>query len=255
MTDTKKIAEKVWKAVKTTLVDAKKRNKERTSPWRVSQMANIAYDDNSTWTERKGWVTNGYIIKVEEKEIAKVTSKYDLTNISNELYTIVSENKKIKGWGGLVAVTEKVTFGLYDNFNLIVKVSLADAVCKEYKSLMNYINKFGVSTYGGNVNLGEYRLFSAAMGGKRGRLWDEYGERMFLDNEPKRCVKFLEELRNNRGTKDTMKCTFGNEDYIDEMERKHSEYYEIECEGERRNYLLVEISTPSGKVKFSKKIF
>lgn len=256
MTDTKKIAEKIWKAVKATLADAKKRNnKDKTNPWRVSQMAEISYYDTPTWIEGKGWIPNGYIIKVEGKEIAKVTSKYDFKMISDELSTLVAENKKVKGWGGLVAISEKVSFGLYDNFNLVIKVSLADAVCKEYKSLMNYINKFGASNYGGKVNLGEYRLFSAAMGGKRGRLWDEYGERRFLDNKPKKCAEVLDTLRKVRGTKDIMTCRYGEENYIDDFERKHSEYYEVECEGEKRHYLEIVIKTQNGKVKMQEKIY
>lgn len=256
MTDTKKIAEKIWKAVKATLADAKKRNnKDKANPWRVSQMAEIFWYDDTTWIEGKGWVTNGYIIRVEGKEIAKVSSKYDLNKISDELSTLIRENKKVKGWGGLVAISDMVSFGLYDNFNLVIKVSLADAVCKEYKSLMNYINKFGVGVYGGKVNLGEYRLFSAAMGGKRGRLWDEYGERRFLDNKPKRCAEVLNALRKMRGTKDIMTCKYGEENYIDDFERKHSEYYEVECEGEKRHYLEIVIKTPNGKVKMQEKIY
>jgi hypothetical protein len=93
------------------------------------------------------------------------------------------------------------------------------------------------------------------MGGKRGRLWDEYGERVFIDNKPRKCARLLEELRKARGTKDTMTCKRGEENYIDEEERRYSEYAEIECEGEKRKYLLITIKTPSGKVKYETKIY
>ena len=139
--------------------------------------------------------------------------------------------------------------------NIVQKVCLADAPCSEYKSLMNYINKFGTGRYGGKVNLGNYELFAAAKGGKRGYLWDEHGERMFLDNRPKASAKYLGEIRTARGTKDTMTCIFGEEDYIDEEERRYSEYAEIECEGEHRKYLRVTIKTPTGRVKYDQKIF
>ena len=93
------------------------------------------------------------------------------------------------------------------------------------------------------------------MGGKRGVLWDEYGERIFLDNKPKKCARLREELRKARGAKDTMICEWGEENYMDEEERRDSAYHEVECEGEKRKYLHIIIKTPAGKVKYDAKIY
>ena len=109
--------------------------------------------------------------------------------------------------------------------------------------------------WGRKMELGNFELFSAAMGGKRGRLWDEYGERLFLDNKPKKCAKILEELRKMRGSKDTMLCKRGEENYIDPIDQRYSEYHEVECEGEKQKYLQITIKTPQGKVKYQQRIY
>lgn len=251
--DIKKAAEKLFNSTKKRLADARKNNKENKGVWnRMSQMT-----DYSIW-ERTAKGEKTYVIKMFDTDIVTdIKYKWDVENIFKEFGKLLDAQKNVKGWGGLSYTKKKYSFSYNwgDSVDFIDKVSLADAVCKEYKSLMNYINKFGVSKYGGKVNLGEYRLFSAAMGGKRGVLWDEYGERMFLDNAPKKCQRILDTLRGKRGTKDKMLCTFGSENYIDETDRRYSEYHEVECEGEKRSYMLIEISTPSGKVKYTDKIY
>jgi hypothetical protein len=93
------------------------------------------------------------------------------------------------------------------------------------------------------------------MGGKRGRLWDEHGERLFLDNKPKKCARLLEELRKARSTKDIMTCEYGEENYLDPEEQRYSEWAEIECEGEKRRYLRIIIKTPTGRVKYDGKLY
>jgi hypothetical protein len=93
------------------------------------------------------------------------------------------------------------------------------------------------------------------MGGKRGRLWDEYGDREYLDHDAERCAGFLAELRKYRGTKDLMVCEKKEENYIDPVDRAYSEKYEIECDGEKRSYLAITIKTPSGKIKHEMKIY
>ena len=93
------------------------------------------------------------------------------------------------------------------------------------------------------------------MGGKRGVLWDEYGDREYLDNRPKYCESILKELREHRSSKDLMICKEGDENYIDPIDKEYSEKHEIECEGEKRHYLLITIKTPKGKVKYENKIY
>jgi hypothetical protein len=201
--------------------------------------------------------------EVENEEIGKCTYLSDIESVFREFGNMLDTQKKVKGWGGLNYTNDKITYnfgmGSSRSVKFIPKVCLADAPCSEYKSLMNFINKYGRTIYWGPtygaVNLNNYELFSAAMGGKRGVLWDEYGERIFLDNKPKKCAQLLEELRKARGTKDNMICERGEENYIDPEERKYSAYAEIECEGEKRKYLKITIKTPTGKVKYETKIF
>lgn len=263
----KQSAEKIFKAIKKSLNDARKYNKDNNLTmmnWcRKRQQADITIWDNNVWNDKGVRIVKSYTIKVNDKEMAEVRTHYDVAEIFQELRKLLDEQKKVKGWSGLSFNSERVHLasGTWSDYEVsaILKVCLADAPCSEYKSLMNFINKHGKTTYWGStygaVNLGNYELFSAAMGGKRGRLWDEYGERCFLDNKPKKCTRLLEELRKARGSKDIMICERGEENYIDPEEKRYSAYAEVECEGEKRKYLIVTIKTPTGKVKYESKIY
>ena len=167
---------------------------------RRSQQVDIEVWDNTIWKDGKK-VVKSYIIKVEREKFAEVLTHYDVREVFGGLRNLLFEQKKVKGWSGLNYMSENVSLesGSWSGYevSIIPKVCLADAPCSEYKSLMNYINKYGLveGGWGRKMTLGNYELFSAAMGGKRGRLWDEYGERLFLDNKPKKCAKILAELR------------------------------------------------------------
>jgi hypothetical protein len=253
----KELASKVFNAIKKNLADARKYNKEKNltldAYWgRKSQQADLSVWDNTEWKDGYKNVRS-YTIKVEGKEIGEVRTHYDVREVFHELNLLLDEQKKVKGWSGLNYATERVSLQSCSwsgyEVTIITKVCLADAPCSEYKSLMNYINKFS------NANIKNYEFFSASMGGKRGRLWDEYGERLFLDNKPKKCARILSELRKYRGTKDLMLCKRGEENYIDPEEQRASAYYEVECEGIKRKYVEITIKTPQGKVKYQEKIY
>lgn len=187
-----------------------------------------------------------------DTHIIETDTRSELEDTINILFGLLNQQAKVKGWTTLKVVREKVTFGdpWYGvKVTYPAKITLPDAPCKEYKSLQAFIKKYG------NYNLGNFDIFHSRMGGKRGRLWDEYGERMYLDNRPKKCSAVLEELRKMRGSKDIMVCTFGREDYIDPIDQRYSEYHEVECEGEKRHYLEITIKTPAGKVKYHQKIY
>lgn len=257
-----KYASIIFSALKKNIADARKENKTKNlTGWaRKRTSFDIIYTENGTFNKKTNSYDYTYGIRVEYTKVeVKGLGKYDVEEVARELRNLLDEQKKVKGWTNLVIVLEKVNIESYGyhsyNITAPVKVSLPDAQCSEYKSLRNYINKFGKGRYGTSVNLGDYELFSSAMGGKRGYLWDEHGEREFLDTYPKRCRNFLAELRKYRGTKDTMECVKLTEKYIDEDERRYSEYAEIECEGELRHYLLVIIKSPNGKVKYENKLF
>ena len=250
----KTLANKIFKTIKNSLADARKYNKDnKTNVWtRKTQQVNLSIWDNTTWKDGHKIVSN-YFIEVNNSKVGECRTHYDVGEVFSELRNLLNEQKKVKGWGGLNFTPENVELesGTWSGYRVsyIPKVCLADAPCSEYKSLMNFINKYG------NANLKNYELFSAAMGGERGVLWDEYGERLFLDNKPKKCAKILEELRKARGTKDIMICERGEENYIDPEEQRYSSYAEIECEGEKRKYIIVTIKTPTGKVKYESKIY
>lgn len=270
--DNKKLAEKIFKAVKKELADARKYNKEKgvslqeglLTMSRKQQMVSLYVEPNTKWSNNR-WYNESYNIGIggykSEDIVKEIKYRSDVESIFRELGKMLQEQKKVKGWNGLVYTTEKSYLGgnAWDSYSttIINKICLADAVCPEYKSLINYINKYGcVEGYTNyKPTFGNYRFFCSAMGGKRGRLWDEYGERYFLDNRPKRCEKFLKELREHKGTKDIMLCKEGEEDYIDEEDRRYSERHEIECSGEKRHYIQITIKTPMGKTKYTTKIF
>lgn len=262
----KTLAVKTFNLIKKSLADARKYNKENNFPinsWsRRRQQVDLSIWDNTTWKDGKKIVKN-YFIEFNNSKVGECLTHYDVSEVFSELRNLLNGQKKVKGWGGLNFNLENIELesGSWSGYRVsyIPKVCLADAPCSEYKSLMNFINKHGKTTYWGStygaVNLGNYELFSAAMGGKRGVLWDEYGERRFLDNKPTKCARLLEELRKARGSKDVMICERGEENYIDPEEQRYSSYAEIECEGEKRKYITITIKTPTGKVKYEQKIY
>lgn len=263
----KEIGNKLFKKVKTKLTNARKYNKDKGLTnvldgfSRMSQQVDIEVWDNNKWDKDGHRYVESYSIKVGREDFAKVKTHYDVAEIFTELRNLLNEQKKAKGWSGLNFMSESVELASCSwsgyKVSIIPKVCLADAPCTEYKSLMNYINKYGVSEGYGSypIRMTNYEFFSAAMGGKRGSLWDEYGERLFLDNKPKKCARILAELRKVRGSKDRMVCKRGEEKYMDDIDRQFSIMHEVECDGEKRKYLSITIKTPQGKVKYETKIY
>lgn len=256
---------KVFKAVMKEINERKKWNKEHAKDkyFRPQvQVADIQVGMKHGWIGAKD---DCYQIKVgrggwdDPILVDGITDYYDLKDIMGEVSKSLNEQKKVKGWGTLNIVTETLEkdTGSYWNrpsFNYPSKITLCEKPCKEFVSLKNFINKYGKGKYG-SVNLSDYELFNSAMGGKRGRLWDEYGDRNYLANKPKKCALYLEQLRNQRGTKDTMLCERGHEDYIDPIDQRYSEMHEVECDGEKRHYLQITIKTPTGRVKYEAKLY
>ena len=261
------LGKKIFNAIKKEITDIKKWNKENTGKYspRV-QVADLQVGMKHGWTGAKDdcyQIRLGYQWYDSPVLADKLTTLYDLQEVIGEVEKHINAQKKVKGWSTLNVAYDTIEFGDgYWNRRQVKypsKITLCDAPCKEFTSLQNYINKYGTSTYRGmtygQVNLRNFELFNSAMGGKRGRLWDEYGDRRYLDNKPEKCTRLLEELRNNRGSKDKMLCERGTEDYIDPVDKAYSERHEIECEGEKRSYLKVTIKTPTGKVKYETKLY
>jgi hypothetical protein len=256
------LGNKVFKAVMKEINRIKKFNKEHINT-KYFQPQTMVADLNIGM--KHGWVgakDDCYQIKVGRNWDApvvadKLTSLYDLKEVIGEVEKHINEQRKVKGWANLNVAYDSAWFGsgYYQNeVKYPSKITLCEKPCKEFTSLKNYINKYGKGKYG-SVNLSDYELFNSAMGGKRGRLWDEYGDRCYLANKPKKCALYLEQLRNQRGTKDIMLCERGHEDYIDPIDQRYSEMHEVECDGEKRHYLQITIKTPTGRVKYEAKLY
>lgn len=249
--DTKKIAENIVKEIKKKISDAKKYNKETNAVgWnRRSTSVGLGLGLKFGWLGAKD---EKYIFYVDGNEKAELTYLSDVRELISHVYTLLNELKKTRGWGNLAIATDVASFGMgwnYTDVRYPSKVALPENPCKDFKAIQSFLKKYA------NCDLPDFKLFSSAMGGKRGRLWDEYGDRCYLANKPNKCARVLAELRKAKGAKDIVTYKYGNEDYIDEMERRHSEYYEVECDGEKREYIEVTIKTPQGKVKYQQKIY
>lgn len=263
------LAKKVFNAIKDKIVEGKKWNKEHPNAPAWEKRAPVA---ELAVCMKYGYATEKkdcYRIKAGGYWDAPVLADdietlYDLKEVISEVDKLISEQKKVKGWGTLNVAYDTATFD-YNTWNprevkYPAKITLCEKPCKEFTALQNFINKYGKAarngklTYG-TLKLNNFELFCSAMGGKRGRLWDEYGDRRYLDNKPNKCTEILAELRKVRGAKDIMLCERGEENYIDPIDQKYSAYHEVECEGEKRSYIIITIKTPQGKVKYENKIY
>ena len=278
--DIRKSASKVFKAIMNKFAEIKRQNKEINEHNKTKgyytfthpMSVDVSWDEKvpSKWnpkTQQYEFGTKTYEIWVEGKKVLDgIEGKNDLAYIFNEVRSMLDEQKDKKGWGTLSHTSETIrpsssgSNWIIPRLAVLTRVELPDAPCKEYKSLENYLNKYGLQRKYGCWSLSEleltpFKLYSVHAGGKRGHLYGEEGERRYLSNKPKKCTEILAELRKHRTAKDTMVCEFGREEYIDPMDKRHSEYYEVECDGEIREYLHIEIKSDKGKVKYQTDIY
>lgn len=252
-----KLAIKAFNSIKKSITEQKKTLKERPADSYWGQRYPTLTLDI---TMKEGWtgaknekyrLTANWNMR-DEKHLIETDTRSELEDVINNLFGLLNKQMQVKGWTTLKVVRDKATFGdAYYGVKVIYpsRITLCDAPCKEFKSLQSFIKRYG------NYNLYNFEIFHSRMGGKRGYLWDEYGERMYLDNRPKKCSQVLDELRKHRGSKDIMICKAGEENYIDPIDQRYSEMHEVECDGEKRHYLEITIKTPTGKVKYQKKIY
>lgn len=238
-------AAKLFSAIKKELTDKKKKN---ASDKRFACQQTVALDYDYGWNGKDASVSLYPSPSRKSPAGFKGITEADVKAVFRELIRLIEAQKKVRGWSGLYLVHPGIRYGGVDR-NSIDHVGLANAPCKEFESLRHYVNKFG-----SGARLNPFELYTAGMGGKRGYLWDEYGERYFLDNNPKRCANILASLRATRSSKDTMTCQRGHEDYIDPIDKQYSEKHELECDGVRREYIEIVVKTPSGKEKLRTRI-
>lgn len=247
----KEIAKAIFNEIKKQLVESKKK-KDVNHPY-YSNTA--AYFQTDSIYDR---AVNKYVdyIRVGKKEFRGMEDTNDIQQVSNMVVAMLNEQKKVKGWKNIVFTTRDFRElrgsgwnQYWKNYSILENIYLLDNPCKDFVSIQKFLLKYA------NYNLADFKLFSVRMGGKRGRLYDEEGDRYYLANKEKKCASILEELRKHRGTNDTITCQYGEEEYIDELERRYSSYHETECDGEKRSYLAITIKTPAGKVKYQTKIY
>ena len=245
--DAKKIATKIVKAIK----DEIKKNKETQNGRNYYVQQSVYVDTDSTYDAKKKAYT--YYIRVGKTYFKDLGLLSDAAQVNREVMQQLNELKsKSRTYKNLQFRTNKITDGCGWNsrsYTLLESVLLPDNPCKEFKSFQNYMKKYG------NVAIPDFTLYSCYGGGKRGYLYGEEGDRSFLDNKPNKCARVLAEIRKARGSKDSITCHFGKEEYIDPIDKQYSQYHEVECDGEYRNYVQVIVKSPTGKVKYDQKIY
>ena len=261
MTETqkRKAAEKIFSAVKKHILAARKANRKSgavepyRNAWKRQSVYINARESYSVLKSGKRKLV-GFSVTVEGEKVADFKTISDLESTFLEFNGIVCDQTSKRGWDGLEFRNDKIS--LYDgscyddNVRIISLVVLQPEPCKEYDALKTYINK-----HAPHADLGYRELYSVAMEGKKGYLYEETGENDYLESHPSRCLTFLNEIKKARSAKDTMTCRFDKEIYMDPDEYEFSCRDQIECSGEKRHFLRVVIKSPSGKVKYDNKLF
>lgn len=251
------MAEKALKVIKSYLSKEKREFKDRKTPfWGKA----YPYVDLGI-TMAKGWIgatDEKYRLSInphqlnDEKHIIETDTRSELESVIRILFGLLNKQTEVKGWKYLKVTRDYAIFGSGWNRERVeypAMVSLLNEPCAEFKALQTFIKKYTGST------LNEFTLYSVRMGGKRGELYCEEGERIYLDNAPKECTNILANLRKYRGTKDIVTIKYGTEKYIDPIDYEYSCRHEIECDGEKRSYAIITIKSPSGRHKYETKIY
>lgn len=237
--NTESIAKEIFSYIKDEISNKKKQSKENA---KVIADIDIEYYD----TMRGG--NKGYTIEVNGKRFNHdLLPKYDFTQVASKLLKMLKELSNTKGWKNLVISTEEVNFSeswyRTNYYDIVNNVRLLNEPCKEFKSLANYVQKY----CGITINMKD--IYNVAIGGKRGRVYGEEGQRWYLAHKPNKCAEILSKLRENRATKDIVTSVIKSVDDIDEDDLRYSIKYETEFNGARLNMCEVTIKTPKGKVK------
>lgn len=230
------IANKVINTIKSNLLTEKKKGN-----------GNSFFTYLEVWDGKCGTQTY-FTIKVDGKEVTKVESSYDMRRVNELIVKGLNDLKTTRGWGRLSYDTiDEYLDGYKSLYSTATKIPhdivLLAEPCKEFKSLANYVAKYG------NTTIKEESIYAVSIGGKRGRVYGEEGDKRYLCHRPNKCKTLLDELRKIRGTNDKMTCSFAVKDDIDPWELHCSIRNETEFGGVRHKTLIVKCTTPSGKVK------
>lgn len=196
----------------------------------------------------------GYSININYENITKTLGISDFKRLIRELTNQLNNLKAKKEWQSLSWDKQEMNISanvwwINDYISLPNNFTIFSKPCKEYTSLSKYIEKY----CGKKLNVEDIYLVS--IGGKRGRIYGEEGNRMYLAYNPKKCLSLLQELRDNRGSKDIVKTSLIKQvDDIDDWELECSIRNEVEFSGIRHRECEITIQTPKGKIKKTIKI-
>lgn len=237
----KKIATIIIKEVKSRIMEMKKKRPNMPVYSLPLSMQNLG---NSTTDNICIAPYNCY----QYAKLAEKLTRSQARRVSEELVKCLNELKATRGWSGLMWEFDDCCYdsrSWHDNsVKFPTDIILMGKPCKEYNSLANYLAKYC------NKKLNETDVYSVHIGGKRGRVYGEYGTKYYLCHNSELCENILADLRKYRGSNDKVVCSNIKEhDDIDEWELLVSIRNEVEFEGVRNKYFEVKISTPSGKEK------
>jgi hypothetical protein len=236
----KKIANDITKEIKAKLAELKKKRPHNSVHSLPISIVSFGNTNNN--------ICISFYNAFQGKRLVEGLTRYQVKTIAVELVKCLKELKATRGWSRLMWEMEDCCYdskSWYDNsIKFPTNIVLMANPCKEYKSLANYLAKYCGRT------LCDTDIYEVGIGGKRGRVYGEDGERMYLCHDERKCAKLLETLRKSRGTNDKVVCTpIKEKDEIDPFDLLVSRRNETEFEGMRYKYFEVHISTPSGKQK------
>lgn len=236
--DTNKIAKDIIESIKNQILNQKKKH-PNDSVYTATMWIDGVDCQNKTICFKESYC----------KYIVKEMPRYDAKNVARAVIAGLNELKTKRGWGRLMWDIEDTCMygdGYYtkEYIKFPTNITLMAEPCKEYKSLVNYLEKYC------GKKLNETDIYSVGIGGKRGRVYGEEGDRYYLCHKAKKCQTLLDALRKSRGTNDKVVCTpIKQEDDIDPWELQVSIRNEVEFSGVRLKYFEVNITTPSGRNK------
>lgn len=187
------------------------------------------------WSHRQGG-KEWYTINIGKGIEQKCDNEYQVDREMSKLYHALNKLKETRGWGMLYIDT------MTKGYSTIVvnSISLLEKPCSKFTSLVNYLNKYA------KFQLKPTDIYSVSTFGKRG-VYGESGPRTYIHANEKYCAKVLEWLRKHKASKDQLQITLELDE--NQEDKSYSEYYETECYGSKRYYLVAKVLTPSGKQK------
>ena len=195
------------------------------------------------------WVSGNktYSIRINGTMLPyKFDDKVDLVSISDNITRMLNKDKEKNP----MLFYESNIFDTSGNwycrseYAFLSRIYTLAKPCKDFLELVKYVNKFG------GIKICPTDLYVVTIGGKRGKIYGEEGDRYYLCHDEKKCKKILSDLRATRKTNDVVKCSnIKTKDDIDEWELECSIRNEVEFSGSRETYIEFSVQTQKGKLK------